>query len=78
MFMDPIALGVLAFVLMICVALIGVPIFVSMGLVGIIGLIYTSGFTAAMGTIASLPLRSVRKLRFGGCASVFPYGGLRG
>jgi C4-dicarboxylate transporter, DctM subunit len=53
--MDPIALGVVAFALMIFVALIGVPIFVSMGLVGIIGLIYTSGFNAAMGTIASLP-----------------------
>ncbi len=53
--MDPIILGLLAFVLMICVALAGVPIFVAMGLVGIIGLIYTSGLNGAMGTIASLP-----------------------
>ncbi len=53
--MDPIILGLLAFVLMIFVALAGVPIFVAMGLVGIIGLIYTSGLNGAMGTIASLP-----------------------
>ena len=40
---------------MVILSLLEVPIFVSLGLVGVVGLILTAGFTTAMGIIASLP-----------------------
>jgi TRAP-type mannitol/chloroaromatic compound transport system permease large subunit len=40
---------------MVVLAILRIPIFVSLGLVGIVGLILTSGFNTAMGIVASLP-----------------------
>jgi C4-dicarboxylate transporter DctM subunit len=53
--MSPMILGALGFAIMILIALLGVPIFVAMGFVGIAGLIYMAGFNMTMGIIAALP-----------------------
>jgi C4-dicarboxylate transporter DctM subunit len=53
--MSPILIGTIGFIVMVVLSLLEVPIFVSLGLVGVVGLILTAGFTTAMGIVASLP-----------------------
>jgi C4-dicarboxylate transporter, DctM subunit len=53
--MPPILVGTLGFVVMVILSLLEVPIFVALGLVGIVGMIFTSGLTTTMGIVASLP-----------------------
>ncbi len=53
--MSPLLIGTIGFIAMILLALSGVPIFVALGLVGVVGLILTSGFGTAFGIVASLP-----------------------
>ena len=47
--------GLLGIFVMVLLALSGIPIFVAMGLVGVVGLIFTSGFHVAMGIASTLP-----------------------
>lgn len=47
--------GLLGIFVMIFLALSGVPIFIAMGLVGVVGLIFTSGFQVAIGIASTLP-----------------------
>jgi len=53
--MPPLLIGTIGFIAMVILSLLEVPIFVSLGLVGVVGLILTSGLTTAMGIVASLP-----------------------
>ena len=53
--MSPLLIGTIGFVVMVVLTLLEIPIFVSLGLVGVVGLILTSGFNTAMGIVASLP-----------------------
>jgi len=53
--MSPLLIGTMGFVVMVVLALLGIPIFVALGLVGVVGIILTSGFNTAMGIVATLP-----------------------
>jgi tripartite ATP-independent transporter DctM subunit len=53
--MSPLLIGTIGFIVMVVLALLEVPIFVSLGLVGVVGLILTAGFDTAMGIVSSLP-----------------------
>ena len=53
--MSPVLIGTIGFIVMVVLALLEIPIFVSLGLVGVVGLILTSGFNTAMGIVATLP-----------------------
>jgi tripartite ATP-independent transporter DctM subunit len=53
--MSPLLIGTIGFIVMVALALLEIPIFVSLGLVGVVGLILTSGFDTALGIVASLP-----------------------
>ena len=53
--MSPLLVGTIALLLMVFMSLAGVPIFVSLGSVGIVGLIVVSGFDRTLGIISSLP-----------------------
>jgi C4-dicarboxylate transporter DctM subunit len=53
--MSPLLLGTMALLVMVFMCLAGVPIFVSLGSVGILGLIIVSGLDRTLGIISSLP-----------------------
>ena len=53
--MSPLLIGTIGFIVMVILALFEIPIFVSLGLVGVVGLILTSGFNTTMGIVAHLP-----------------------
>jgi len=53
--MSPVLIGVIGFVVMVILCLLEVPIFVSLGLVGVVGLMLTAGVHTTMGIVASLP-----------------------
>jgi len=53
--MSPLLIGTLGFIVMVILALWGMPIFVALGLVGVVGIIVTSGFKTAMGIVGTLP-----------------------
>jgi C4-dicarboxylate transporter DctM subunit len=53
--MSPLLLGTMALLVMVFMCLAGVPIFVSLGSVGILGLIIVSGLNRTLGIISSLP-----------------------
>ena len=53
--MSPLLTGTIALVIMILLSLSGVPIFISLGSVGIAGLLYVSGLEKTLGVISSLP-----------------------
>jgi len=57
--MPPIVIGVIGFIVMVLLALIGVPIFVALGIVGVVGLIVTSGLNTALGIVGSLPFATL-------------------
>ena len=52
---DPLVIGFVSLALMIGMAVIGVPIAIAAGLMGICGLIYDIGFSGAFGIIGTLP-----------------------
>jgi C4-dicarboxylate transporter DctM subunit len=53
--MSPLLMGSLCIIVMVLLAVLGVPIFVALGSVGIAGLIFVMGFDGAMGITSSLP-----------------------
>jgi len=53
--MESVLVGVAGFTVMVVLALVGVPIFVAMGLVGVVGMILTAGINTTLGIVASLP-----------------------
>jgi len=52
---EPLLVGIVSIVIMVAISMIGVPIVVATGLVGICGLIYDIGFTGSLGIIGTLP-----------------------
>ncbi len=53
--MESLLIGIVGFVVMIILCLLKVPIFMALGIVGIVGIIYSSGFNIAMGIVGTLP-----------------------
>jgi C4-dicarboxylate transporter DctM subunit len=53
--MFPLLVGGVSFLVMVLLAISGVPIFVALGLVGVVGLIFVTGFDATLGIIGTLP-----------------------
>jgi len=52
---EPILVGVITFAVMIALSLTGLPIFVTLGLVGILGLLYDIGWNSTLGIVSTLP-----------------------
>jgi C4-dicarboxylate transporter DctM subunit len=53
--MSPLLIGGVSFFIMVLLSLSGVPIFVALGLVGVVGLIIVTGFDTTLGIVATLP-----------------------
>ncbi len=75
---DAILIGIITFSVMIPLSLTGLPIFVTLGLVGILGLLYDVGWHATLGICATLPFSVLASYSMGVIPLFYLMGDLAG